>query len=250
MNERSPQHEQRQSNAASTATAAKVRDPVCGMMFDPAKAAATFDYEGQTYYFCNPGCQMKFRANPDAYLATVPLASGPQLDVIQTIKSEVGTRQSEPAQISDLRPATSDRTGTVWVCPMDPEVRQSSPGGCPKCGMALEPEQPIATQTRIEWICPMHPQIVRDAPGSCPICGMALEPRTVAAEEANPELADMKRRFWVSAILSAPLLVIAMLSMAPHLSPTNWIGSGAIRWIELALATPVVLWCGLPFFQR
>src|SRR5262245_14743279 len=114
-------HKQEPSHAASAAAAGKVRDPVCGMMIDPAKAAATFDYQGQTYYFCNPGCQKKFQANPDAYLATVPVASGPQLAVIQPTKSGVEARKSEPVQITDPRPPTSDRVGTTWVCPMDPE---------------------------------------------------------------------------------------------------------------------------------
>ncbi|HVR43493.1 MAG TPA: heavy metal translocating P-type ATPase [Thermoanaerobaculia bacterium] len=103
-----------------------------------------------------------------------------------------------------------------------------------------------------EWTCPMHPEIVRDAPGSCPICGMALEPRAISLdEEENPELADMRRRFVVSAVLTAPLVVIAM---GAHVLSGAWahrlVHSGAGRWIELALATPVVLWGGWPFFRR
>jgi Cu+-exporting ATPase len=113
--------------------------------------------------------------------------------------------------------------------------------------MALEPEVPTVA-TRTEYTCPMHPQIVRSEPGSCPICGMALEPRTItAAAEDNPELRDMSRRFWISVLLTAPLLAIAMGGMI-------WPGmlgeSRNLIWIEFALATPVVLWCGLPFFQR
>jgi P-type Cu+ transporter len=251
MNEH-PKHEHQEHQPSNPASAAggKARDPVCGMMIDLAKAPAQFDYQGQTYYFCNPGCQKKFQANPDAYLATVPIASGPQLTVIQPATAEVGRGKAEAVQISGSV-ISADPNGTTWVCPMDPEVRQSVPGSCPKCGMALEPEQPVVPQTRTEWTCPMHPEIVRDAPGSCPICGMALEPRTVAAAaETNPELADMTRRFWVSLVFSAPLLAIAMLSMAPALSPANLIGADALRWIEFALAAPVVLWGGLPFFQR
>lgn len=114
--------------------------------------------------------------------------------------------------------------------------------------MALEPETP-ASITKTEYTCPMHPQIVRSEPGTCPICGMALEPRMVASEEENPELRDMTRRFWISAILTVPLLVIAMGGMfgsplTPAL-PEKW-----QPWIELLLATPVVLWGGWPFFQR
>ncbi len=97
----------------------------------------------------------------------------------------------------------------------------------------------------------MHPQIVRDGPGSCPICGMALEPQTVeVGEQANPELVDMSRRFWVSLVLSAPLLVMAMADMLPGMPVQHWLGGAAMRWIEFALATPVVLWAGLPFFER
>jgi P-type Cu+ transporter len=112
--------------------------------------------------------------------------------------------------------------------------------------MALEPEMPVAA-TRTEYTCPMHPEIVRMAPVFCPICGMALEPRTVTArEEENPELRDMTRRFWVSVVLTAPLLAIAMAGMFPGIALSGrW-----VTWLELALATPVVPWGGWPFFQR
>jgi Cu+-exporting ATPase len=115
--------------------------------------------------------------------------------------------------------------------------------------MALEPEMPVAA-TGVEYTCPMHPEIVRPGPGHCPICGMALEPRTVTAqEEDNPELRNMTRRFWISAALTAPLLSIAMGSMLPGM-PAQIVPLGWQPWIELILATPVVLWGGAPFFQR
>ncbi len=148
-------------------------------------------------------------------------------------------------------PAAPVATSAEYTCPMHPEVRQPDPGSCPKCGMALEPAGIPTPATKTEWTCPMHPQIVRDGPGTCPICGMALEPRTVSLEEAeNPELTDMTRRFWVSAFLSLPLVVIGM----GHLIPGDLIGRlvphGARNFVELALASPVVLWGGLPFFVR
>jgi Cu+-exporting ATPase len=116
--------------------------------------------------------------------------------------------------------------------------------------MALEQETPALPATNTEYTCPMHPEIARAGPGSCPICGMALEPRTVTLQEENPELRAMTRRFWISLVLTAPLLAIAMGSMfSPHLfmsSRWNW----GLPWLELALATPVVLWGGWPFFER
>ena len=143
------------------------------------------------------------------------------------------------------------RAGAVHVCPMHPEVRQAQPGACPKCGMGLEPETPAAPASMVEWTCPMHPEIVRNAPGSCPICGMALEPRTVQlAEQENPELTDMRRRLWVSVALSAPLMAIAMLHVLPFAWTHRLTMSPLRPWLELLLATPVVLWAGSPFFER
>ena len=102
-----------------------------------------------------------------------------------------------------------------------------------------------------QWTCPMHPQIVRDQPGSCPICGMALEPKTVTLDEAeSPELRDMRRRFWVSAALSVPLMAIAMAHMLPFAFVHRLVASPTRPWIELALASPVVLWGSWPFFVR
>ncbi|HEX7928017.1 MAG TPA: copper-translocating P-type ATPase [bacterium] len=139
----------------------------------------------------------------------------------------------------------------VYICPMDPEVREPKPGACPKCGMALEPELPTALPTRTEYVCPMHPEVVRTEPGACPICGMALEPRVVTlAAEANPELVDMTRRFWVAVALTVPVLFLAMAPMVPGLGVGQWIPHGLGRWAELALSTPVVLWAGWPFFVR
>jgi Cu+-exporting ATPase len=132
---------------------------------------------------------------------------------------------------------------------MHPEVRQDHPGSCPMCGMALEAAGVVAPTTRVEYTCPMHPQVVNDHPGSCPICGMALEPRTVTVEEGpNPELVDMSRRFWVGVALGSPVFLIAMADMLPG-RPLH-LYMEVLNWVQLVLATPVVLWCGWPFFER
>ncbi len=127
-------------------------------------------------------------------------------------------------------------------------VESATPPAAPES--AAPGSSPAASpKTKSEWVCPMHPQIVRDEPGTCPICGMALEPRTVTLDEAeNPELVDMRRRFRVSAVLSLPLLLLAMGEMIPELAAR--LHSGFIPWVEGAFATPVVLWGGWPFFQR
>jgi Cu+-exporting ATPase len=132
---------------------------------------------------------------------------------------------------------------------MHPEVLSAKPGACPKCGMALEATEPSAPAERTEYTCPMHPQIVRDGPGACPICGMALEPRTVTVNAANPELVSMTRRLWVGAVLTLPLLAIMVSDFLPG-HPLQQLLDGALGWVEFALATPVVLWGGWPFFER
>ena len=110
---------------------------------------------------------------------------------------------------------------------------------------------PPALAQGATYTCPMHPEIVRDRPGSCPICGMALEPMTVSAdEEVDPELEDMSRRFWVCLVLTAPLLVLSMAEMVPGVSLPDFLTGKPLVWIEFALAAPVVLWGGLPFFER
>ena len=139
----------------------------------------------------------------------------------------------------------------TYICSMCAGVEQEGPGACPICGMALERAALALPETRTEYTCPMHPEIVRDAPGDCPICGMALEPTTVVLEEGpNPELVDMTRRFWVSLALTAPVFLSAMADLIPG-RPLDAIASErALVWLQLVLATPVVLWGGKPFFER
>ena len=148
-----------------------------------------------------------------------------------------------------MEPQTAATKGE-YTCPMHPEVRQQGPGVCPKCGMTLEPVAPPAAG-RTEYTCPMHPEIVRKEPGNCPICGMALEPKTISpGDEPSSELADMKRRFLVSLVLTIPVLIAAMGEMIPG-QPLQKMASQRIwTWVELILSTPVILWGGWPFFVR
>ena len=232
--------------AAKTADSSKAKDPVCGMTVNKTTAKHTLLHAGTTYYFCCAGCASKFKADPDKYLKQ---PQGGTAGGLVTL----GAPTSKPVMIAAAsKPAMAGaNSGKVYVCPMCPEVREAKPVPCPSCGMALEPETPQATQ-RTQYVCPMHAEIVRDQPGHCPICGMALEPKTVAMAEDNPELREMTRRFWVSLALTVPLLAIAMGDMAvgSGLGIRSAGSSGLLPWLELLLATPVVLWGGWPFFQR
>jgi len=203
-----------------------VKDPVCGMDVDPESAAGSYEYQGETYFFCNQYCLEKFKAEPAKYLTHAPA---------------ITHEESEP------RLGAKDN---VYICPMDPEVRQQGPGSCPKCGMVLEPISPVMPTTRIKYTCPMHLEIVRDVPGFCPICGMALEPRTVSGEETNEELVDMTRRFKIGLVLTIPLVFLAMSDLIPGQPVQQVISTRILKYIQLAFATPVVLWGGWPFFKR
>jgi Cu+-exporting ATPase len=195
-----------------------IKDPVCGMTVSP-DSRLRHVHEGHTYLFCSTKCLAKFQASPADYLNPRP-----------------------------TKPVIAQK-GVMYICPMDPEIRQPAPGSCPKCGMALEPESPVAMGA-VEYTCPMHPEIVRNEPGACPICGMALEPRTVIASEENPELDNMTRRFWISTILAVPVFVMAMAADMWMGFVPQMISFTHLQLVEFLLATPVVLWGGWPFFQR
>jgi Cu+-exporting ATPase len=193
--------------------AATVVDPVCGMTINPAEAAGHTEHMGRTYYFCGLGCLARFRADPARFLRDV----------------------TPPAAAVGAATSADDE----HTYPMDME----------ESGMALEAVVG-APLTRTEWTCPMHSEIVRDAPGACPICGMALEPRGVSIEAANPELADMLRRFKVGLLLTAPILVFMISEFIPGQALHHALPDGMLNWLELVLATPVVAWAGWPFFVR
>jgi Cu+-exporting ATPase len=225
------------------------------MTVDPARAKATHEHAGKTYYFCCRSCQEKFSAEPAKYLipktlvGIAPASSKP----LQRAPAPVSSAHMHAAPSAAAPISQTITTSTnEYTCPMDPEVRQEGPGECPKCGMALESVIAAAPATKTEYTCPMHPQIVRDKPGSCPICGMALEPRTVTSEEEkNPELVNMTRRFWISTALTIPILLVAMSDFSPTMSPLTRLASPRIwQWFEFILATPVVVWGGWPFFVR
>jgi P-type Cu+ transporter len=204
-----------------TPVEAEVIDPVCGMSIAPSDAVGHVEHRGHTYYFCNQSCLERFSAAPESFLSTAPAASG----------------------------AHAGEDTREYTCPMDPEVRQIGPGACPKCGMALEPVS-AAPLTRTEWTCPMHPEVVRDAPGACPICGMALEPRTVTLEDRNPELDDMLRRFRISLALTLPILAFMISDLLPGQTLQHLMSPAVMTWTQFALAAPIVLWGGWPFFVR
>jgi Cu+-exporting ATPase len=205
--------------APATDETQRVTDPVCGMRILPQKAAGSFDYNGTTYYFCNPRCLQRFQADPEHYLRPDIERSMPAAPAtLQLHRKHPAPSTVHPAP-STVHPAPSTvhpapRASVIYVCPMDPEVRQDHPGGCPKCGMALEPE-------------------------------------TVALEEGpNPELVDMTRRFWIAALLGLPVFLLAMGDMLLGMGLGGRLDMRASNWIGLAFATPVVVWAGWPFFHR
>lgn len=202
----------------------QITDPVCGMVIKNQLDDLSYDYQGRMYYFCSKSCLEKFKAAPEHY----------------------GKKEQPPAAVPGPMGAA------VHTCPMHPEVQQDRPGDCPKCGMALELRTPMATGAKTQWTCPMHPEVVRDEPGDCPICGMALEPRGGMAgkEEENREYIYMRNRFWVSAVLTVPLVLIAMRHFFGIEELLERLGPAGLQWSELILATPVVLWGGWIFYVR
>jgi Cu+-exporting ATPase len=203
------------------------RDPVCGMSVDPSKAAPKVEHGDKTYYFCAPGCAKRFQQAPEKYLQPAKKLAAPS-----GLVGLHGASQSAaaPAAAKEAHEHAASVAQTAG-----PADRQRAS------------ETPSAGDRNVRYTCPMHPEIVQNGPGFCPICGMALEPMDVLADiEADPEYDSMRLRFWVSATISAPLLVLAMFgeSLGLHLAPS------VLHWIDLALATPVVLWGGWPFFQR
>ncbi len=211
-------------------TTATVRDPICGMEIDPQSAAAVVERGGEKFYFCSLHCR-------DAFVGEGEAKAG------EHDSCHAGGRSPNEAAKAGGRPRAKK-----YFCPMCEGVESDTPGSCPKCGMALERNPSVGRSTI--YTCPMHPQIEQDHRGNCPICGMVLEPKNAAAggEEDNSELRDMTRRFWIGAGLGAPVFLLAMAHMFPAAPP--WLEGDISRWAQFILSTPVVLWCGWPFFTR
>jgi P-type Cu+ transporter len=199
-------------------------DPVCGMTVNPDRAAGTVDHDGTTYYFCSKSCVARFQADPKKYLA--------------------GTR--EPMHAPQVVTLGGLRKGTASPQPLAP-TSVAAPGPDPGTVPGTDP----GTVPGTDWVCPMDPEVVSDRPGPCPKCGMALEPRVADLSDApNPELVDMSRRFWIGVVLGAPVFLLTMGDMVSGGALSHRIGMSAVNWLGFALATPVVFWCGWPFFHR
>ncbi len=231
-----------------------MKDPVCGMNINEESAVAFKEWQGVRYGFCSQKCYDSFSADPEKYVATTEQVNETEHACCSHDSTEDHSKHDHSNSKHDHSKMEHDHSkmkkesSGTYTCPMHPEIREDGPGSCPKCGMGLELVAPVQSKVETEYVCPMHPEIVQDKPGNCPICGMALEPKTVTDEdESNPELADMTKRFWISTILSIPLIIFTMgepLLGRPVLQ-ISW-----LAWLELLLATPVILWGGAPFFVR
>ena len=259
-------------DCGSLTASAATHDPVCGMRANPATARAVCVHDGTVVGFCCDGCRGRYLAAPERYSQALDPVCGISVERIRpgaTARYE-GQRywfcgeacrerfDAEPARFAEPAKAAAaviradgkvSGSPTVYTCPCHPDVRSESPSDCPECGMALEAQMPAPART--EFVCPMHPAVVREAPGGCPECGMELEPRTALPDDGpNPELVDMRRRLAVACALTVPLLAVAMSEMVPVLDARHWLGPVWFGWSQAILATPVVLWCGWPFFVR
>ena len=223
-------HDHREPSAPeTTADAALFRDPVCGMTVDPEAGKPSALYGGHTFHFCSEGCRTKFQAAPEDYV---------------TAKDPVCGMTVERATAKHMAKHQGER---FYFCSQRCHEK-----------FEAEPEKYLGDRPAPEpmpegtmYTCPMHPEIVEDHPDDCPICGMALEPMGVPTGEEgpNPELVDFTRRFWVGAVLTVPLLIVAMGEYV-GLAVRGWTGEYLAAWIELILATPVILWAGWPFLVR
>lgn len=211
------------------ATTTIIRDPICGMTVDPNAGKPSTVHEGHTYHFCCDGCRTKFLANPNDYISAKDVVCG--MSVNRATAKHLTKHQGEKFYFCS--------EGCLHKFEANPDDYLG------------DRPAPKAMPKGTQYTCPMHPEIVTDEFGDCPLCGMALEPMGIPTGEEgpNPELIDFTRRFWVSTALSIPLLLLTMGPML-GLPIRHWMGEGVAVWLELLLATPVVLWAAQPFFKR
>ncbi len=246
------------------------RDPVCGMSVNPETAKARGEHNGKAYYFCCGGCAQKFQRDPAKYLAAPATSKNAPVSTPAAISAKAASavlpilteapKEKDPVcgmVVDPKKPAGKiEHAGkTYYFCSTrcqerfakEPEKFLAAPGMAGMERPAIAPATSPAKPANVRYTCPMDPQIVQIGPGTCPICGMALEPMDmVADDQPDPEYESMLKRFWVSAALSLPLLILSMFGEVLGL---HW-QSATRNAIEFLLATPVVLWGGWPFFQR
>ncbi len=231
----------------------KYIDPICGMTVDPGQAAGSIEKGGETFYFCSIGCKAKFETQ----------MNDPHED---EDTAHAGAGSHDPAVAANREIEHKDPVCGMLVDPENAAGKVKHDGQtyyfcAVSCQQKFEKDpdqylterkdsQPFVEMEGVEYTCPMHPEIVQDKPGSCPICGMALEPRTLVAEEDTSELDYMSRRFWISAALAIPVFFSAMGAEIWPEAFGEIVSPAARQWVEMILATPVVLWGGWPFFVR
>ena len=229
-------------------TTATFTDPICGMKVSPETAAAQIEHDGETIYFCSKNCLEKFKQQIEPPKnVSMPVRLGrrkvSEAD-FQTFVDPVCKMLVKP----ETAAADFDYRGTkYYFCAVScyNKFRQNTK----KFLKADSVPEPMSEPESIEYTCPMDPEIVQIGPGICPICGMALEPKTFSLDDApDPEYLDMKRRFLISAVLTVPVFILAMAEMLPNFH--DIISPKISLWIQFLLATPVVVWGGLPFFVR
>ncbi len=224
-------------------------DPVCGMAVTENLAAAQVEFNGKGYYFCAVTCRDRFLSEPQKYLdgATESMRGSCCGSGAQT--STASTTHIDPVCGMTVDPNSAAGTHTY-----NGKEHYFCSKGCVEKFKAdpekyLSPREPKDQPLDVEYTCPMHPEIVQIGPGTCPKCGMALEPVEVSLEDVeDPELIDMRRRFWISAVLTLPVFILAMAEMLPGFAAI--VSPNVSIWVQFLLATPVVLWGGFPFFER
>ncbi|WP_417849337.1 heavy metal translocating P-type ATPase [Thalassoglobus sp.] len=248
-------------------------DPICGMQVNEESGLASI-VDGDKFYFCSEHCQTKFLHQHDGQKPSLATdlsvmesccSPGSETNQEDSAQSECcGGEESKTSQVAEqaevpdcchggetslVTPNASSEA--KYICPMCPGVESDLPGDCPKCGMALERNPSYRGESKTIYTCPMHPEIEQEGPGDCPICGMDLEPKTIVVndEEDDTELNSMTRRFWISVVLTVPIVLLAMGEMV-WIPIKSWIGVTASHWTQLILATPVFFWCGWPFLVR